>query len=271
MIRKKIIFTDLDRTLLTDDDKITANVLKAMEKAIAKNYFLAIATGRNIFSAQKVLSEKLPFHYLIFSSGAGIIDWKKKEIIYENHLEDKQTKKVIDILLQNEVDFMVHEIIPDNHKFYYWSHHDLPDFRRRIKLYRDFAQPLELPEAPSKVAQILAVLKEKEFTKFQNIQKQLPYVKVIRATSPLDHSSIWLEVFPKNVSKGKTAKWLCKSLQISQKNTIGIGNDYNDIDLLEWTAKSFIVKNAPQELQQKYQVVPSNQADGFAAVIRKIL
>ncbi|MCD4651851.1 MAG: Cof-type HAD-IIB family hydrolase, partial [Candidatus Cloacimonetes bacterium] len=152
-----------------------------------------------------------------------------------------------------------------------WIHHSLPDFKRRIKLYNEFAQPLELDCSPIKATQLLAVLKQNEEEKFERMKSELGFVKVIRATSPLDSKSIWLEIFPKNISKGHSAEWLCNELVIENNETVGIGNDFNDIDLLEITHKSYVVANAPDELKQQFNVVASNENDGFAEVVQKIL
>ena len=93
-------------------------------------------------------------------------------------------------------------------------------------------------------------------------------VKIIRATSPIDHKSIWMEVFHPDVSKGNACLYLSKCLGISQKNTIGIGNDYNDIDLLEFANQSFVVENAPAELTESYRTVSSNNDSGFTMAVR---
>jgi len=154
----KAVFTDLDKTLLKDNGTFSETNLKAMEMLRNKNIILIIATGRNILSAKKVLKNDHQFDYLMFSSGAGILNWRTKKIIYENYINEDNTKKAIDVLLKSNTDFMVHDIIPENHKFYYWVHNSLPDFKRRIKLYNEFAQPLELRNSPKKATQLLAVL-----------------------------------------------------------------------------------------------------------------
>lgn len=267
----KAVFTDLDRTLLKDNGLMSKENLAAIELLREKEILLIIATGRNLFSANKVLNNEHVFDLLMFSSGAGIINWQTKELIYKNHINSSNTRKAIDILLKNETDFMVHDVIPENHKFKYWVHHDLPDFKRRIKLYENYAKPLKLENAPEQATQLLAVLKKEQIEKFIKIKKEMDFVKVIRTTSPLDHDSIWLEIFPKNISKGHTAAWLCNKLNILREETVGIGNDFNDLDLLEFTAQSFIVDNAPVELKKKYRVISSNENNGFAEYINQIV
>jgi Cof subfamily protein (haloacid dehalogenase superfamily) len=266
----KIVFTDLDRTLLRDDNTFSIRNLNALADLKKNGIIVVIATGRNIFSARKVLEDDLSIDYLMFSAGCGIIDWKTKKVIYENHLKKNEIENTIKILLSHEVDFMVHNPIPDNHYFdYIQSTPKNPDFKQRIAIYKSFARNLE--NLPDKASQIIAILKQDEKVKFEEIKKEIDFLKIIRATSPLDHKSIWLEVFPNGVSKGHTAEWLCDKLKIDRKYTLGIGNDFNDLDLLEFAGHSCVVANAPEELKKKYNMIDSNQNDGFAKYMEKII
>jgi len=264
----KIVFTDLDRTLLRDDNAISEKNLAALKNLKEKGIITVIATGRNIFSFRKVLNVDLPFSYLMFSSGCGIMDWKTQEVIYENHLIKQEVNKTLKIFLKHKVDFMLHEPVPENHRFQYKRvNMDNIDFERRIKLYKLFANPLK--QINQQASQFIAILKPGSDRKFEEIKNEINFLKVIRATSPLDHKSIWLEVFPNGVSKGHSAEWLCKKLGIEQTQTISIGNDYNDIELLEWTAQSYVVENSPEQLKKRFLITKSNEEDGFAEVVEK--
>jgi hydroxymethylpyrimidine pyrophosphatase-like HAD family hydrolase len=46
-----------------------------------------------------------------------------------------------------------------------------------------------------------------------------------------------------------------------------VGNDYNDLDLLEMTPHPFVVANAPEELAGRFSMVPDNDHDGAARAI----
>jgi len=268
MGKKKIVITDLDRTLLRDDNTLSKGNFKTLKKLQNKKIIVAVATGRNIFSAKRVLPDNLPIDFLIFSSGVGIIDWKTKNIINENHLIKEEVDKTLKIFLKYKVDFMVHEPVPENHRFQYKRvNKNNTDFERRIKLYKFFANPLK--QINQQASQFIAILKPGSDRKFEEIKNEINFLKVIRATSPLDHKSIWLEVFPNGVSKGHSAEWLCKKLGIEQTQTISIGNDYNDIELLEWTAQSYVVENSPEQLKKRFLITKSNEEDGFAEVVEK--
>ena len=160
---------------------------------------------------------------------------------------------------------MIHEVIPENHKFvFHRSSVNNPDFERRIKVYKDFAFKLNSKtEKYDHACQVLAVFPN-SVSLFQEIQNKFNDIKIIRTTSPLDGDSIWMEIFPTTVSKGHGIEWLCKNIGISKSETLSIGNDYNDIDMLEFTRFSYIVDNAPEELKAGFQVCKSNQESGFS-------
>lgn len=272
MRKIKIVITDLDRTLLKNNNTISRKNLDTLLNLKKHKVYIVIATGRNIFSVKKVLPDDLPFDYLMFSSGCGIMDWSSKKVIFKNHLTKKETRRAAKMLIKHKVDFMIHDLMPDNHKFVYWKvNKNNLDFERRIQIYKNHAEELSLPLKPREASQLIAVLPSNSNEKFLKIQKEIDFLKIIRATSPLDHSSIWLEVFPKGVSKGCSAQWLCEYLSIPKECTLSLGNDFNDIDLLEWTEKSFVVENAPQELKVRFKITDSNENDGFSKVITDVL
>ncbi|HIM71160.1 MAG TPA: HAD family phosphatase, partial [Gammaproteobacteria bacterium] len=105
----------------------------------------------------------------------------------------------------------------------------------------------------------------------RTLQTRLPKLTVIRTTSPLDHHSTWLEIFPGNVSKSKSACWLCGELNLDTRQTVTIGNDYNDIDLLEWGACSYVVGNAPGDLRDQFTPVSSHDDNGFTQAVNRWL
>jgi hydroxymethylpyrimidine pyrophosphatase-like HAD family hydrolase len=173
--------------------------------------------------------------------------------------------------MQNEIHFMLHKQIPHNHEFYFWGNPETnTDFKKRLELYCEHAHPYsDSLLFEHEITQFVAIFSPDELEKFDFISRQLSHLKTIRTTSPLDFQSIWLEIFPAHVSKGHTAKWLCDFLRIERAHSFAIGNDYNDLDLLDWANFSYVVKNAPFSLQKTYQVTDSNENNGFSKAIRK--
>jgi len=270
--RLKIVFTDLDRTLLRDDQTVSKRDYYSMERLGELGIIRVIATGRSPFSLRKVIPKTFPIDYVIFSSGAGIYDWRSQEIIRQHHLSLRHVIPVIDVLIEHNADFMVHSPIPDNHLFYF--HGDglnNSDFHQRIELYGEYALPLLIPLKMRETCQIIAIFPENGYGKYLDILDRLTGVNIIRTTSPLDHRSHWMEIFPEKVSKATAAEWLSEELNISRNKTLGIGNDYNDEALLEWTGAGFVVANGPAELKERFNSVSSNQENGFTEAIETVI
>lgn len=269
----KMVITDLDGTLLRSDHTFNPEDLQTLHRLGQLGIIRAIATGRSPFSASTVLSNDFPIDYLLFSSGAGIMRWSDKSIIHSNQLKPKVVQDIIALLVEMQTDFMVHEPIPLNHCFHYHSSGNFnSDFEHRLGLYKDFSQPLitGLP-FPGPASQVLAVLPN-DINRFNSIASRLNGVQVIRATSPLDGKSIWLEIFPTGVSKAGGIKWLCNYLGgIRSCELLALGNDFNDIDMLNLAGNAFVVSNAPDELKRHYQVVPINNEAGFSYAVNSVL
>jgi hydroxymethylpyrimidine pyrophosphatase-like HAD family hydrolase len=48
-----------------------------------------------------------------------------------------------------------------------------------------------------------------------------------------------------------------------------VGNDFNDLDLLEWAQTRFVTANAPPELKERFPTVASNDRCGVAEAIAR--
>lgn len=268
----QMVVTDLDGTLLNNNHEISKIDYKTLELLGQNNIIRVVATGRSVFSFYRTIHKKFPIDYLIFSSGAGILKWKTKEMIYNQNIESEDLTHVLETFKDKGVDFMVHHPVPDNHKFFYLSSGNKvnPDFHRRIELYKDHALPLKYRFPYSMACQIIGII-PKDLTLFRELQSTIKDKKVIRTTSPLDGDSIWIEIFHHSVSKGAAAQWLCNKLKIERENTLAVGNDYNDLDLLKWAKHSFVVENSPEELKESFHITSSNENFGFTnAVLNKI-
>ena len=143
------------------------------------------------------------------------------------------------------------------------------DFERRIELYKQFAIPLEDAAGDfGPATQLLAVVPPRNAkSALDKIRAAMTDFNVIQTTSPLDGKSTWIEIFPCTVSKSQTAAWLAEELQIGERHIASVGNDYNDLDLLEWTVCSYLVDNAPADLKSRFALVASNNNGGVAEAV----
>jgi hydroxymethylpyrimidine pyrophosphatase-like HAD family hydrolase len=137
------------------------------------------------------------------------------------------------------------------------------------------SEPLPLnQQLNSEACQFLVVFPDnpEKFLEFKKeIEQRFPEVKIVRTSSPLETGYIWMEIFHQSVSKGNGVKFVCDSLQIDHEHTLGIGNDFNDLDLLEFTNFSYVVENSPPELKERFLPAKSNEENAFALAVEKHL
>ena len=267
-----MVVTDLDGTLLNSGQQVSSDDFQTLLNLGDQGVIRVIATGRSPFSFQRVMPVDFPIDYLIFSSGAGIMDYHTKEILYSMNLPGKIVHAIAITLRDRGVAFKVLAPVPENHHYVYYQNGELhPDFVRRMENYRGYEKPISFdPPNFGEACQFLIILPP-DPAQYEELKSLFHGVKVIRATSPIDHQSIWMEIYHKDVSKGNAVEYLCKLHKINNLEVIGIGNDYNDTDLLTFVGQPFVVANAPQELKALYRAVASNNDSGFSEAVDQAL
>ena len=81
-----------------------------------------------------------------------------------------------------------------------------------------------------------------------------------------------LDLLPKGVSKGRALERLAARLGVNRKQTMAIGDNWNDVEMLEWAGQGVMMGNAAAELRamakmRGWKQAPPNDEDGVAVVL----
>jgi Cof subfamily protein (haloacid dehalogenase superfamily) len=81
-----------------------------------------------------------------------------------------------------------------------------------------------------------------------------------------------LDLLPPGVSKGWALERLAARLGVDRKETMAIGDNWNDVDMLEWAGQGVMMGNAATELRtmakmRGWKQAPPNDEDGVAVVL----
>lgn len=278
-----LFVVDLDGTLLNSERQIAVEDLHALSRLREMGYLIAIATGRSNYSFDELmtklgftgLSSSLPVDYVIFSTGAGVMDFPARRLLKSFSLSPEDVRSTVEYLTRSGLDYMIHRPVPDTRYFLYSINGGSnPDFYARLKMYRNFATCLS-PEALDNfggATQILCIVPASNGHQVAaEIAGALKQCSVIKATSPFDGKSIWVEIFAPTVSKSKGVKWLADTIGLEQDRICAVGNDYNDQDLLCYAGRSFIVANCPPSLKGHFEGVASNDNGGVGEAVARWL
>ena len=136
----------------------------------------------------------------------------------------------------------------------------------KYKLVRDIKSGLT--SEPNKV--LLIALEEKErLVEFQKENREWEKGKV----SSFFSCDEYLEYCPLDITKGTGVDYLCNFLDISIENTIAIGDERNDLPMIEKAHIGIAMKNANQELKEKADYITefTNNENAIAEIIYKFL
>ncbi len=270
-----MLVTDLDGTLLDPGGRLRGEERDTLRELAQSDVLRVVATGRNLHSARGVMPADFPVDYLVFASGAGIMDWRTQRLLAAFSLAAADVVRACDCLMTMELDFMLHHAVPENHRFHWFSHgRPNADFERRRARYHEFAEAW-VPgcENDREVSQLLAIESpERDAAAVHaRVAGCLSDLNVVRTTSPLDGCSTWIEIFPRTVSKSAGAAWIAARHGLAAGDVLAVGNDWNDCDLLEWAGRSFVVDNAADGLRERHATVAANDAGGVSEAVRSWL
>lgn len=85
-----------------------------------------------------------------------------------------------------------------------------------------------------------------------------------------------LDLLPQGVSKAKALESLAERLGVSREETMAIGDNWNDLEMLKWAGQGVIMGNAVLELRSMaekrgWRQAPPNDEDGVAVVLEEAL
>jgi Cof subfamily protein (haloacid dehalogenase superfamily) len=81
-----------------------------------------------------------------------------------------------------------------------------------------------------------------------------------------------LDLMPHGVSKGKALENLASRLGVDREESMAIGDNWNDVDMIEWAGQGVLMGNAVDELRdlaktRGWALAPPNDEDGVAVVL----
>jgi len=264
-----IFATDFDGTLLRDDGSLSETDLRSLEQLRSKGCSVVLATGRSPFSLQRCLGDRvLPVDWYVLSSGAGVMNSKGTTRL-SHSLSGGETLEVHSAFSRLGVsDISIQGPFPDAH-FLHWMHgHHGDDFNNRLELYRGYSRKVDSAEMES--SEVIGFVEPGDAEAvIEGLTTLLGTgFSIIRATSPIDHRTVWIEVFPGGVNKASACEFIRRELGVEPEFTAAVGNDWNDVQMLEWAGSSFLMENAPAGLMGRFRAVPSNSAGGVTTAAK---
>jgi hydroxymethylpyrimidine pyrophosphatase-like HAD family hydrolase len=84
--------------------------------------------------------------------------------------------------------------------------------------------------------------------------------------------SAWLDINPEGVSKGSALEIVRRRLGVQPMDTVAVGDQRNDIEMLQWAARGVAMGNAPEEVKAVADEVTDDvYNDGLVSVLHSLV
>ena len=267
----RIMFSDLDETLLVNHHVPKVNQ-EAIFKAREKGLKFVPCTGRAFNMIPEILKEIGTYdqeeEYSLCFNGGLIVENKNNKILHFKGLEFDIAKKIFENARNLDVCVLVFTL-----DCCYIFHADENEIERKIaqkakfEVIEDYNLNFLKDE---KIAKILYEKRDMDFLK--SLETKLP--QSIKETCSVAFSSgRYMEMNTKGVDKGYGMRWLVNYLGYDMEETIGIGDNYNDVEMIKTAKLGCAVACANDDIKELAQYVTEKDYDEGAVseVVEKFI
>ena len=267
----RIMFSDLDETLLVNHHVPKVNQ-EAIFKAREKGLKFVPCTGRAFNMIPEILKEIGTYdqegEYSLCFNGGLIVENKNNEILHFKGLEFDIAKEIFENARNLDVCVLVFTL-----DCCYIFHADENEIERKIaqkakfEVIEDYNLNFLKDE---KIAKILYEKRDMDFLK--SLETKLP--QSIKETCSVAFSSgRYMEMNTKGVDKGYGMRWLVNHLGFDMDETIGIGDNYNDVEMIKTAKLGCAVACANDDIKELAQYVTEKDYDEGAVseVVEKFI
>jgi Cof subfamily protein (haloacid dehalogenase superfamily) len=236
---KKIVFFDIDGTLLDHDKKLPDATKEAIKMLQANGTYVAIATGRAPFMYEG-LREELGIESFVSFNGQYVVF--ENQVIYTNPLNVEKLEELLEDSHKNEhpVVHLNHETMKANHKHHRYIEESMgslkfphPDYSPDFYKDRDIYQSL-----------LFCPAEEEGF--YRDKYKEFTFIRWHQFS---------MDILPGGGSKAEGIKKMIDRLGFKMEDVYAFGDGLNDIEMLQSVGTGVAMGNAVTEVQKHANMI----------------
>lgn len=264
----KLIAIDMDGTLLNDRHEVPEDVKYTLSEAKKQGIKIVLCSGRPIGGIQsyiKALNLNQEGDFAIAYNGALVQDTHTNEVVAELSLGHADLVKLYELSMELKTPMHFFDT-----KGVYTPNADISDYTV-LEAYLSeiplgYRQVSDIPSNMS-IPKIMFVNHPDKLNRtIEELPKSLNKQYTIVQSAPY-----FLEFVHPSASKGNAVKMLAEQLGIKQEETMTIGDNGNDLSMIEYAGCGVAMGNAIPEVKAAADFqTRSNNESGVAYAIRKL-
>ena len=266
----KLIACDLDETLYGNDRTIPARNVEAIKRASELGVKFIPATGRGYNSVRETLVDlgllDKEGEYVISYNGGAITENKGNRLLHFQGLPFEEAEELYRRGLNYDV--CIHVYTREMVYAYNITQEEIARLSKRMQVTKVFDRDLQFL-AGQDIAKVL--YENRDFDYLKKIEKEL---KDITGNMDVSFSSNrYIEFNSKGVTKGAGLRFVAEMLGIKREETIAIGDNFNDLSMIQEAGLGVGVQNTIQGMRQycDYITEATNDEGGVGEVIEKFI
>ena len=272
----RLIAVDIDGTLLNSSFQVSAGNMQALLRAHERGVEIALVTGRRHDFALPV-ADSLGFSVTLISSNGAVTrssdgslfhrDLLPAEIAREMvcHMAAFRANTVLSFDREGKGALVVETTELLNVALRRWM--------EKNSEYLDVVRPLEdaVTESPVQATFCGDIARMREAQQVLRDSSLWERITVLR-TQYEDRDLCIVDVLNHGCSKGHALRRWAEHRGIERRQVMAIGDNYNDIEMLEFAGVPVIMANACDELKQNgWMITLGNNQDGVARAVESVL
>lgn len=258
----KILFSDMDHTLLNDDLEISTENKKTIKKLVKNGIPFVFCTGRGIYGVEKYIEElDLKEGYVICQNGGTVYQLPKVELVKVKSFPVEILHPVLKAAKKRDIDIQL----------YYDRILMAEKMTDRIERYvKTMGTDITLiPDALKYQGNLTKCLLNAPIEKLLDLKEEIE-TSIVGKVNMYFSNKEFLEFTALDATKGKSMVSLAEELGIKREEVIAIGDSENDISMLQEAGLGIAVFNAVEKVKQSADIVVpySCNEDVVAKVIK---
>lgn len=269
----KMVGIDMDGTLLTQKKELLPYTRDVLKRAIEKGVEIVADTGRPLSGIPKDYKEIPGIRYAVTANGARIVDLQTGETIYEALIPQKKVIEVLNIFSEYDV---LPEVYKNGQAYMNKEHLEIlspyfrdPHMEEYVRTTRKGTEDIWklVEECTDGMEKVQAIFKHQEDQ--EAARKRIQAIPEVKPVSSINYN---LEVSKSDANKGSGLLKLAEILGIEKEEMMAIGDNDNDIEMLQMSGIGVAMGNAiPEVLDIADYVTVSNDEEGAAKAIEKFV
>jgi Cof subfamily protein (haloacid dehalogenase superfamily) len=273
-MKYKLFVADMDGTLLNDHKELSDKDIQTIKKLQYFGIKFAVATGRHDSMIKSYLKH-LDLHVPVIScNGAIVREPFSDQVFLSQALPKEQSLNVIDICKESNAGFHIygHESIFGeklNHKMLYYHNLNktLPSDEQTKLVVVPNCKDIVIDE-PEPLYKFLILSDES-----RDLLDIIEHLSEFDGLNVTQSMPMLCDVMKTGITKAYALQRLSQSLGIKREEIAAIGDQHNDIDLIEYAGLGIAVANAEDALKAKADIVTiaNNNQDAVSEAIERFL